>query len=167
MRANRKIKETEDTEEEVAGMGGKTVEVPWRIYAAHTLSTWGDNAWWFAGGCCGFDGGDCCDNTGEGWDNYCSLCECLEMPETTEGPWWTTEGPMETTEEPSGTSGDDCAAPHWFGDGYCDDENNTPECGFDGGDCCDNEMEGYTNYCNVCECLEYPETTEAPANKLC
>jgi len=51
MRANRKIKETEDTEEEVAGMGGKTVEVPWRIYAAHTLSTWGDNAWWFAGGC--------------------------------------------------------------------------------------------------------------------
>ena len=50
----------------------------------------------------------------------------------------------------------DCAAPQWFGDNYCDDENNTPECGFDGGDCCDNEMEGYTNYCNACECLEYP-----------
>merc|ERR1712008_532164 len=41
-------------------------------------------------------------------------------------------------------------------------ENNTPECGFDGGDCCD-KMEGYTNYCNACECLEYPEyTTEEP-----
>ena len=25
-------------------------EVPWRVYAAHTLSTWGDNMWWFAGG---------------------------------------------------------------------------------------------------------------------
>ena len=25
-------------------------DVPWRVYAAHTLSTWGDNMWWFAGG---------------------------------------------------------------------------------------------------------------------
>jgi len=25
--------------------------VPWSLYAAHTLSTWGDNMWWFAGGC--------------------------------------------------------------------------------------------------------------------
>ena len=57
-----------------------------------------------------------------------------------------------TTTEPMG----DCAAPQWFGDNYCDDENNTPECGFDGGDCCDNEMEGYTNYCSACECLDYP-----------
>lgn len=23
---------------------------PWRVYAAHCLSTWGDNMWWFAGG---------------------------------------------------------------------------------------------------------------------
>jgi len=108
---------------------------------------------------CGFDGGDCCDNTGEGWDNYCSLCECLEMPETTEPPmetteeWWTTEGPMETTEEPSGTNGDDCAIPHWFGDAFCDDENNTEECGFDGGDCCNNEGQGWDNFCADCECL--------------
>merc|ERR1719330_1618299 len=70
--------------------------------------------------------------------------------ETTEEPWYTTEDPMETTEEPMG----DCAAPQWFGDNYCDDMNNTPECGFDGGDCCDNEMEGYDNYCSDCECLE-------------
>merc|ERR1719183_2258283 len=26
-----------------------------------------------------------------------------------------------------------------FGDAFCDDENNTEECGFDGGDCCNNE----------------------------
>jgi len=25
--------------------------MPWRVYGAHTLSTWGDNMWWFAGGC--------------------------------------------------------------------------------------------------------------------
>jgi len=25
-------------------------DIPWRVYAAHTLSTWGDNMWWFAGG---------------------------------------------------------------------------------------------------------------------
>ena len=24
---------------------------PWSIYTAHALSTWGDNMWWFAGGC--------------------------------------------------------------------------------------------------------------------
>lgn len=30
---------------------GKTKEVPWRVYCAHALSTWGDNMWWFAGGC--------------------------------------------------------------------------------------------------------------------
>jgi len=29
----------------------KRVETPWRVYSAHALSTWGDNMWWFAGGC--------------------------------------------------------------------------------------------------------------------
>lgn len=24
--------------------------LPWKVYLAHTLSTWGDNMWWFAGG---------------------------------------------------------------------------------------------------------------------
>ena len=24
---------------------------PWSLYTAHALSTWGDNMWWFAGGC--------------------------------------------------------------------------------------------------------------------
>merc|ERR1719237_1668436 len=31
--------------------GGGEMGVPWSLYAAHTLSTWGDNMWWFAGGC--------------------------------------------------------------------------------------------------------------------
>ena len=29
-----------------------------------------------------------------------------------------------------------CADPSWFNDNYCDDINNVPECGYDGGDCC-------------------------------
>ena len=29
----------------------KSEETPWRVYSAHALSTWGDNMWWFAGGC--------------------------------------------------------------------------------------------------------------------
>ena len=55
----------------------------------------------------------------------------------------------ETTEAP----GTNCAAPHWFGDNFCDDENNTADCGFDGGDCCNNEGPGWDNYCADCECL--------------
>merc|ERR1711935_460743 len=70
---------------------------------------------------CEFDGGDCCqEDPAEGWNNYCEECECLDAPEPT------TEAPME------------CAVPQWAGDNFCDDENNNPECGFDGGDCCDN-----------------------------
>jgi len=33
------------------GETGKSKNVPWRVYCAHALSTWGDNMWWFAGGC--------------------------------------------------------------------------------------------------------------------
>ena len=56
----------------------------------------------------------------------------------------------------------ECAVLEWAGDNFCDDENNNPECGFDGGDCCDNAGEGWDNYCSLCECLEMPETTEPP-----
>ena len=57
---------------------------------------------------------------------------------------------------------EECAVLEWAGDNFCDDENNNPECGFDGGDCCDNAGEGWNNYCSLCECLEMPETTEPP-----
>jgi len=40
------------TEKEKRKGGGKVEDgMPWRVYGAHTLSTWGDNMWWFAGGC--------------------------------------------------------------------------------------------------------------------
>ena len=38
---------------------------------------------------------------------------------------------------------------HWITDGYCDDLNNNFECSFDGGDCCNNYKEGWSNYCQV------------------
>jgi len=99
---------------------------------------------------CDFDGGDCCqEEPADDWANYCQECECFDMPETTESPM------------------DDCFAPHWVGDTICDDGNNTPECGFDGGDCCDNENEGWDNYCQECECLDFPETTQAPDGSNC
>ena len=43
-----------------------------------------------------------------------------------------------------------CGAPHWKGDKFCDDENNTAGCGWDGGDCCG----GNTDYCYICKCLD-------------
>ena len=47
-----------------------------------------------------------------------------------------------------------CAVPSWQGDKYCDDENNTAGCNWDGGDCCKNSMTGWNFYCNDCKCLD-------------
>ena len=39
-----------------------------------------------------------------------------------------------------------------YGDGFCDDVTNTPECNYDGGDCCgDNVKE---DFCFNCICLD-------------
>ena len=55
-----------------------------------------------------------------------------------------------------------------MGDNYCDDENNNEGCGWDGGDCCGDNVN--TQYCSACECLDpngggpttkEPETTTA------
>ena len=42
-----------------------------------------------------------------------------------------------------------CGDPSFAGDGYCDDNNNVEECGFDGGDCCRNTLNGWNFFCNV------------------
>merc|ERR1712179_833416 len=94
-----------------------------------------------------YDGGDCCgDDVNE---QYCEDCDCLEVTETTQAP-----------------DGSNCQIPHWFGDNYCDDENNNSECGYDGGDCCGDNVN--TTYCSECLCLEYLiETTQAPDGSNC
>merc|ERR1719288_7361 len=101
---------------------------------------------------CEWDGGDCCGpdvNT-----DHCSECECLDPnaggPTTVQPPPVTTEGPS-----------DACGSPQWFGDNYCDDENNTEECGWDGGDCCGDNVN--TWYCSACECLDPNAGGSTPA----
>ena len=37
-------------------------------------------------------------------------------------------------------------------DGFCDDPNNTPECEYDGGDCCGADVS--LDFCTQCECLD-------------
>eukprot|EP00093_Oithona_nana_P008204 08204.XXX_408979_409423_1 [CDS] Oithona nana genome sequencing. len=37
-------------------------------------------------------------------------------------------------------------------DGYCDDQLNTPECGYDGGDCCAHKKDNWDEYCEDCQC---------------
>ena len=39
-----------------------------------------------------------------------------------------------------------------MGNGYCNDETNSLECGYDGGDCClGSDLE--TQFCTECQCL--------------
>ncbi|CAN0135135.1 unnamed protein product, partial [Ascophyllum nodosum] len=76
---------------------------------------------------CLYDGGDCCECTVESlhdddfWKSY-TLCK---------DP---TSGCIDPRVEmyPNCTNGDILD----IGDGYCDMENNNPECMYDGGDCC-------------------------------
>ena len=95
---------------------------------------------------CGWDGGDCCgDNTNTDWNQYCSDCQCLDP-----------NGALRTDppSPPAAAGGADQCNPQWIGDGYCDDENNTLGCGWDGGDCCGNDTDGWNQNCNECLCLD-------------
>ena len=47
-----------------------------------------------------------------------------------------------------------CGSPQWANDQWCDDENNNEGCNWDGGACCNNDFDGYTEYCTACECLD-------------
>ena len=73
---------------------------------------------------CGYDGGDCCLSLVI--TDYCTNCTC-HLLET-------------------------CAAgflPPSVGDGFCNDDTNTQQCNFDGGDCCVNVN---TDFCSNCSC---------------
>jgi len=53
-----------------------------------------------------------------------------------------------------------CQIPNWYNDTWCDNENNTKECNWDGGDCCKStnpNNPNMNNYCgDSCECKEFP-----------
>ena len=54
-----------------------------------------------------------------------------------------------------GTTAVFCTAnQNFIGDGYCDDQTNNEECGYDGGDCCMADGAINLEYCNDCLCLE-------------
>ena len=52
----------------------------------------------------------------------------------------------------------DC--PTLIGDGYCNDETNILDCGYDGGDCCGSCV--ITDYCTKCECIANITENEIP-----
>merc|ERR1712121_443218 len=79
---------------------------------------------------CHWDGGDCCGDDVK--TNYCDECQCLDPNEITTTESTTAEAP---TTEATATE-DTCTNPQWVGDNYCDDNLNTAECDWDGGDCC-------------------------------
>ena len=69
--------------------------------------------------------------------------------QTTAGPTGLTTGPTGPTTVPT----DPCVIyQSWIGDLYCDDITNTAECGYDGGDCCGDEVD--TDYCEECICYQ-------------
>jgi len=58
---------------------------------------------------------------------------------------------------------ENCPLPQrdWVGNGMCEDEPNTKECQWDGGDCCDNKSGNGYAYCDECECFG---TSDFPTN---
>jgi len=77
---------------------------------------------------CQYDGGDCCGPKVK--KTYCKICKCLDP----------------NYKKPA------CGSPAYKGDGNCDDDNNTPTCAWDGGDCC--LVPKKTTYCKKCLCLD-------------
>ena len=83
---------------------------------------------------CDFDGGDCCGSNVitelfffDGSGETCKDCICYEDL--------------------------NCAASlELIGNGFCNDEGNTPGCSYDGGDCCGACIN--TDFCSECLCLE-------------
>ncbi len=87
---------------------------------------------------CGWDGGDCCGNSGKAKQfSYCTACNCLD--------------PVAL----AGTCNQGCGSPGYYDDGFCDDNNNNCGCGWDGGDCCGNSGKAKQfSYCTACKCLD-------------
>ena len=63
--------------------------------------------------------------------------------------------PNPTTPGPAPT----CQKLTWINDGYCDDETNTPECFYDGHDCCVQKRDNWDRFCEVCIDLDLPDST--------
>lgn len=86
---------------------------------------------------------------------YARVTQFLEWINANMGGDTTDDNGGDTTDDSNdddGTVTYVCYEPTWWADGACDDENNTEECGYDGGDCCDDDASHV--WCSVCACLE-------------
>ena len=73
---------------------------------------------------CGYDGGDCCEDSCISSDrNECGV----------DGPGFFCKDPDNGGTDPY----PNCEKTEWIGTGYCTDVNNNADCGYDGGDCCE------------------------------
>ena len=85
---------------------------------------------------CGWDGKDCCGTDVD--TTYCTNCACLDP-----------QSNFNTTSTPPTEI---CGSPQWQGDNFCDDQNNNEGCGWDGKDCCGDNVD--MTYCSICECRD-------------
>ena len=112
---------------------------------------------------CGYDGGDCCGNYNYYGECY-SFCNAPNAYQSFESEDQCLEN-CKCKEFYDDTNNflAHCN-PYHYGDGYCDDYLNTPECFFDGGDCCITIFNTITEvevdkYCADCTCIDSPTTT--------
>ncbi|CAM9891772.1 unnamed protein product, partial [Pylaiella littoralis] len=100
---------------------------------------------------CGYDSGDCC------------ACTCEDTADRACG----VNGFVCIDPEASCVSDDDITVdmlvncfPRGISDGFCDQDNNSEECGYDGGDCCPctcddaNNVLGYGDSCTEFACID-------------
>lgn len=89
---------------------------------------------------CNYDGGDCCSQHHANQFQHCDKCECVDP---------------DHHKENAGKCGAKCGASDFKGDGFCDDDNNSCGCNWDGGDCCGNSGKSKQMlYCHKCACLD-------------
>ena len=116
---------------------------------------------------CNFDGGDCCGSCII--SDFCTNCSCIGgitgncQDYDLACPLWVNSGYCQHTyvdymNENCGESCGTClgnvignGVPNVLvGNGYCNDDTNTQQCNFDGGDCC--LLNVNTDYCSNCSC---------------
>ena len=125
-----------------------------------------DNVHGGSGGSCNGQGLMSYGNTPSQWSS-CSRNDYLARYNQVGGYNWCmaaapsacggTSTPEPPTPPPPTTG---CAAlaqhPSWYQDKYCDDIFNTPECNYDGGDCCIKKRFNWHQFCTVSTSKVYP-----------
>ena len=75
------------------------------------------------------------------------------------------EGTKSTTNTTNVKSNNTCPVWDLTGDGYCDDDANIPECGYDFSDCC--ELENDRSACQNCTCFVAAQKIDTIKEKNC